>query len=53
MTPESKWFDRDMRTYEIVRIDRDWVYYRRHCDGAEFSCLSGAFLQRFSQIINA
>jgi len=53
MTPGSKWVSHTMQWFEVVRTDGDWVYYRRLSDGAGFSCLSGAFLQRFSQMINA
>jgi len=52
MTPGSKWVSHTMQWFEVVRIEHDWVFYRRQKDGAEFSCLQSAFVQRFSPIIN-
>jgi len=32
--------------------DECWVFYKNISTGNEFSCLKGAFTQRFSQILN-
>jgi len=53
MQPGSRWADTNMQEFEIVSIDGDWVHYCRLRDSAEFSCLQGAFKQRFSQILNS
>ena len=53
MQPGSRWVAANMQEFEIVSVDGDWVRYRRQRDGAEFSCLQSAFVQRFSPIINA
>jgi len=53
MQPGSRWVTANMQEFEIVSIDGDWVHYRRLHDLAEFSCLQGAFKQRFSQILNS
>ena len=42
-----------MQEFEIVRTDGDWVHYRRLHDSAEFSCLQGAFKQRFALTLTA
>ena len=48
MQPGSRWVATNMQEFEIVRTNGDWVHYRRLRDSAEFSCLQGAFKQRFS-----
>jgi len=53
MQPGSRWVTANMQEFEIVRTDGDWVHYCRLRDSAEFSCLQGAFKQRFSQILNS
>ena len=53
MQPGSRWVAANMQEFEIVRINGDWVRYRRLRDSAEFSCLQGAFKQRFSSIVNS
>ena len=53
MQPGSRWVAANMQEFEIVRTDGDWVHYRRLHDSAEFSCLQGAFKQRFSLTLTA
>ena len=52
MQPGSRWVAANMQEFEIVGTNGDWVRYRRLRDSAEFSCLQGAFNQRFSLISN-
>jgi hypothetical protein len=52
MQPGSRWVAANMQEFEIVSVNGDWVRYRRLRDLAEFSCLQGAFKQRFSPISN-
>ena len=53
MQPGSRWVAANMQEFEIVSIDGDWVHYCRLRDSAEFSCLQGAFKQRFSLTLTA
>lgn len=51
-TPGSKWTATEVK-FIVNRIEEDqqgtWVHYTRTHDLAEFSCLLGAFLQRFRE----
>ena len=53
MQPGSRWVTANMQEFEIVGTNGDWVHYRRLHDSAEFSCLQGAFKQRFSLTLTA
>lgn len=49
----SKWTAAAYVKFVVVDTKNDehgtWIYYKRISDGAEFNCLVGAFLQRFTE----
>lgn len=49
----SKWTSIDSKVFKIERLEHDdcgtWVYYKNIETGQTYSCLVGAFLQRFKE----
>ncbi len=50
------WVTNNFVTFRVTEVksvnNENWIYYRREHDNAEFNCLEGAFLERFTRHIN-
>jgi peroxiredoxin len=48
----SQWIANDSKQFEVIKVDGDWVFYKNINTGQSYSCLAGAFSQRFSEVVN-
>jgi hypothetical protein len=46
----TQWLSLDGRIFDVVDQQGDWVWYTRN--GLTYSCLTGAFQQRFTLLEN-
>lgn len=50
--PNTVWVTSDMGEFLVTEVKDGWVFYTRLKDKAQFSCLEGAFMQRFTRSVN-
>lgn len=48
----SIWVSSSMGEFLVTEVKDGWVFYTRLKDKAQFSCLEGAFVQRFTCSVN-